>query len=112
MFINGIAAHRMGDATVHCGGNGKLVEGSPDVIIGGKQPEKQASEDEPLRYDVRKRIVFPDGSELANEAYDLIDGEGTVIRSGSTDSKGLVHERDLPLGNYFIKLKSGWLFEG
>jgi hypothetical protein len=25
---------RLGDATSHCGGDGKMIEGSPDVSIG------------------------------------------------------------------------------
>ena len=35
VFINGKAAHRNGDPTKHCGGDGKLIEGSEDVLIGG-----------------------------------------------------------------------------
>lgn len=35
VFINGKPAHRMGDQTQHCGGVGKLIEASGDVIIGG-----------------------------------------------------------------------------
>ncbi len=35
VFINNKAAHRMGDADTHCGGSGKLIEGSPNVIVGG-----------------------------------------------------------------------------
>ena len=35
VFINGLAAHRKDDADTHCGGNGKLIVGSPDVITGG-----------------------------------------------------------------------------
>lgn len=35
VFINGRAAHRIGDATKHCGGNGKLTEGSDNVDVGG-----------------------------------------------------------------------------
>ena len=35
VFINGKAAHRMGDADKHCGGNGKMIEGSSNVITGG-----------------------------------------------------------------------------
>jgi uncharacterized Zn-binding protein involved in type VI secretion len=35
VFINGKAAHRNGDATKHCGGQGKLIQGSDDVIVGG-----------------------------------------------------------------------------
>lgn len=34
VYINGKRAHRKGDATAHCGGDGTLVGGSGDVIIG------------------------------------------------------------------------------
>lgn len=34
VFINGKAAHRRGDAERHCGGVGRLIEGSSDVNIG------------------------------------------------------------------------------
>jgi uncharacterized Zn-binding protein involved in type VI secretion len=34
VFIDGKAAHRQTDQTKHCGGNGQLVEGSPNVIVG------------------------------------------------------------------------------
>lgn len=35
VMINGKAAHRMTDAERHCGGIGKLVEGSPNVVCDG-----------------------------------------------------------------------------
>lgn len=35
VFINGKPAVRMNDQTRHCGGSGKLIEGSDNVIIGG-----------------------------------------------------------------------------
>ncbi len=35
VFIENLAAHRMFDTTSHCGGIGKLVEGSSNVIVGG-----------------------------------------------------------------------------
>jgi uncharacterized Zn-binding protein involved in type VI secretion len=35
VFINHKKAHRLDDADQHCGGNGKMIQGSPDVIIGG-----------------------------------------------------------------------------
>ncbi len=34
VFINNKPAHRMGDSDQHCGGVGKLIEGSPDVNVG------------------------------------------------------------------------------
>jgi len=35
VFINGLAAHRQGDIDQHCGGVGQLIEGSPNVNVGG-----------------------------------------------------------------------------
>lgn len=35
VMINGKAAHRQNDMDQHCGGVGKMIEGSPDVQIGG-----------------------------------------------------------------------------
>ena len=35
VFINNLKAHRMGDADTHCGGVGRLVGGSPNVVTGG-----------------------------------------------------------------------------
>jgi uncharacterized Zn-binding protein involved in type VI secretion len=35
VFINNKAAHRLGDAVKHCGGMGKLIAGSSNVITGG-----------------------------------------------------------------------------
>lgn len=35
VFFNNMQAHRLGDADEHCGGMGNLIEGSPDVLIGG-----------------------------------------------------------------------------
>jgi uncharacterized Zn-binding protein involved in type VI secretion len=35
VFINGKPAFRMNDPSKHCGGMGKLIEGSDDVIVGG-----------------------------------------------------------------------------
>ena len=35
VFINNIKSHRLGDKDTHCGGNGQLIEGSNNVIVGG-----------------------------------------------------------------------------
>ena len=35
VFINGQAAHRKDDADTHCGGNGRMIEGSSNVFTGG-----------------------------------------------------------------------------
>lgn len=38
VFVNGKPLHRVGDETEHCGGEGALVEGSPNVFIGDLGP--------------------------------------------------------------------------
>ena len=35
VFINNLEAHRLGDLDQHCGGPGRMVEGSDDVFVGG-----------------------------------------------------------------------------
>jgi uncharacterized Zn-binding protein involved in type VI secretion len=35
VMIEYMPAHRMGDVDIHCGGPGQMIEGSPDVIVGG-----------------------------------------------------------------------------
>ena len=35
VYINSQAAHRLDDADQHCGGVGKMIEGSPNVFSGG-----------------------------------------------------------------------------
>jgi len=35
VLIDNRPAHRMGDTDAHCGGIGFLIEGSPNVIVGG-----------------------------------------------------------------------------
>ncbi|RLC19827.1 MAG: hypothetical protein DRI57_06215 [Deltaproteobacteria bacterium] len=56
VFINGKAAHRMGDKDKHCGGDGKLVEGSRNVFVGdsGGGPAKCACDQAQLMKDAAK----------------------------------------------------------
>jgi len=35
VLINSQPAHRMGDMDQHCGGVGRMIQGSPNVITGG-----------------------------------------------------------------------------
>jgi len=35
VIFNGLQAHRKTDETTHCGGMGKTIEGSDNVIVGG-----------------------------------------------------------------------------
>jgi len=44
VLINGRPAARIGDKTQHCGGSGKLIEGSPTLVIPGGSGEPGRSE--------------------------------------------------------------------
>jgi hypothetical protein len=35
VLINNLQAHRVNDQDMHCGGLGMMMEGSPDVFVGG-----------------------------------------------------------------------------
>jgi len=110
VFINGLPAHRMGDMTVHCGGIGRLIEGSPNVDIGGPLgPMTEAPEPEPDRKDkLDIQVLFEDGAPFGNEEYEILDGSDNVVRKGKTDSNGWIHEKDLPPGQYRVFLRRGW----
>ncbi len=42
VFFNDLPVHRQDDLTMHCGGQGRLVMGSGDVIVGDRTPRKTA----------------------------------------------------------------------
>lgn len=48
VFINGKPAHRQGDQAQHCGGKGKLSEGSSNVHTGGPELQKTMQEQQRL----------------------------------------------------------------
>jgi len=35
VLINNLLAHRLGDADLHCGGPGYMIQGSANVLVGG-----------------------------------------------------------------------------
>lgn len=47
VFINGKAAFRVTDPSQHCGGRGQLIEGSPNVFVGGSTTRGVARADAP-----------------------------------------------------------------
>jgi hypothetical protein len=44
VFVNGQPVHRKGDKDLHCGGMGEMMDGSPDVKIGGLASGASAAE--------------------------------------------------------------------
>lgn len=43
VLINGKSAYRKDDPSQHCGGSGKLIEGSPNVLVGDSPPGGSAA---------------------------------------------------------------------
>lgn len=63
VFINGEPAFRSGDETLHVGGKGKLVEGSPDVLLGDMKPgagaRRKRPHDKAVTVDVKDALGRP-----------------------------------------------------
>jgi uncharacterized Zn-binding protein involved in type VI secretion len=86
VYFNGKKAHRLGDAVNHCGGNGKLVEGSPNVYVGdasGGSPEA------PIKTFEGAFILTCEvtGVILKEVDYEVTTASGKKV-SGRTDEQG------------------------
>jgi uncharacterized Zn-binding protein involved in type VI secretion len=89
VIINNKPAHRQGDAVTHCGGQGQLIEGSPDVIIGNEVFWAAAATALPkMSYDEAFILVDEkNGAPLANWRYRITRENGEVLE-GVTDTRG------------------------
>lgn len=84
VFINGERAHRIDDTVRHCGGNGKLVGGSDNVLIGDHHDPFQKVPTS--RYARRICVVFDDGGEpVKNRSCRIIREDGRVIQCRTDD---------------------------
>lgn len=95
VFINGKPAHRLGDMTQHCGGVGKLIEGSPNVTIGdasgGKPPQVHFTpvQDPEATHWIEYKLADEKGMPLKNVRCRVtIPGRGTVVTL--TDENGIL----------------------
>lgn len=88
VFINGKPAHRLGDMVRHCGGVGKTIEGSPNVIVGdrfGGSVNNQPVQEYSAQFRALDAVT---GKAIPNAAYLLELSNGTLHR-GRTDAHGL-----------------------
>jgi hypothetical protein len=88
VLINGRKTHRLGDLTQHCGGAGRLIEGSPDVIIGDECWSQDVTLLETCLTWIEIELQKEDGSPAANERYWMEFPDGS-IREGVLDSNGV-----------------------
>lgn len=88
VLINSLKAHRLNDMTVHCGGQGTLIEGSDDVIVGDFTGGSSMPEPNPVGYD-EGFVLYFDGTTvpIANRRYRITKADGGVV-SGRTDDQG------------------------
>lgn len=100
VLINGRRAHRRGDVDRHCGGMGKMVEGSPDVRIGDHVGDEATGEAAPRI--VLKDIPGPIGIPLINTPWVLLL-DWKVVERGKTDDEGRVEIRS--------RLRPGRIYE-
>ena len=93
VFINGRRAIRKDDITRHCGGMGKMVEGSPNVFFGGAKTPCSSQPPPPPRPDdqhwVYVTITSKDGLPVPNLRWQLTLPDGSTQR-GVTDRTGAV----------------------
>src|SRR4029079_2241746 len=97
--INGKGVHRLGDMGQHCGGVGKLVQGSPTVNVGGGSASSKdasapkAPEDRP--HWVEMHVVDAAGKALEGRPYVLRLPDGTRVR-GVVPADGKVRKDGIP----------------
>lgn len=107
VFINSKAAYRRGDPSKHCGGIGKLIEGSPNVNIGDAQSQGSGP---PGKMKLDFTLVLDNGAVIRNEPFEVLDRDGNVVFSGQTDDEGRAIFEDVPNISYSIRTMSGFLF--
>mgnify|MGYP000851767455 FL=1 len=106
VFINARPAHRMGDADQHCGGTGKLVEGSPNVFIGGRGGGGRGARDRPdPKKEPKANLVIKvensDSGQPLEGATVRISGPKTA--EGRTDASGQTRFDNIPPGTYQVE---------
>jgi uncharacterized Zn-binding protein involved in type VI secretion len=102
VYVNDKPLARLGDKTTHCGGDGKVIEGSPDTMIDdgadaqGADKSNQGSRDiktgqdaEGAKKEAAKASDSHDGAEGKGPGQDLAnEGKGDDKKAGSIQSAG------------------------
>src|SRR5690242_21254494 len=86
-----------GDATQHCGGGGKLIDGSPDVIIGDEVWEGEKVEPWLELTWIEIELLNEDGTPAKLEAFRLALPDGS-IREGRLDANGRTRVEGVRIG--------------
>lgn len=82
VYVNGRQAHRKDDTTKHCGGIGKLIEGSDDVFVGGGS-QSSSADDGPETQSLWVRFEIPPAEAGHSDVAAIL----TATRSGAVQTK-------------------------
>jgi len=106
VLINGLRAHRLSDMTKHCGGFGRLVEGSPNVItgdLGGGGAATAPSTENEQQIDLEIQVVSKQTARQLGRVKVKI--KGPVTAGQLTDADGKVKFQNLPAGQYDVRVR-------
>ncbi len=97
VLINGRPSHRLSDLVIHCGGIGRTVQGSPNVIVGDMTSDgvrsgssSHSSGPPPPQQQVTWvaiELKSSDGEPMVGQTYQLTTPDGKV-RQGTLDKNG------------------------
>jgi len=94
VFINGKKAHRFSDVDKHCGGNGKMIEGSPDVIVGNYQAGGGRDGKPPPTF-ITYQLMSAFGGPLSDRKVRATGQTTGKVLNGRTDGEGVATFRKL-----------------
>lgn len=106
VFINGLPAHRDGDDDKHCGGAGAMIEGSPDVLVGGgktdqtRDSKRKEPEDKPHETSYEITLVDALGRELADATVEIRcphEAPRTETFTGKVTLENLCEDADIEI---------------
>lgn len=112
VLINGRPAHRLGDMVKHCGGTGRMVQGSPNVIVG----DLSASNTRSLAAGVDREKLEDVGFFIHDEERQPLCGiEATIVGPNgekyptTTDKEGRILLKGVSPGEYRIEFSENAL---
>lgn len=102
VLINGRMAHRLSDIVKHCGGTGRTIEGSPNVIVGDNPISRNRNGSVKNSW-IKVKIVNHKGEPVPNEPYAIKLPDGSQYE-GNTDQNGAIFISNIQPGTCNIEL--------
>ena len=116
VFVNGKRLHRVGDTTEHCGGDGALVQGSPNLFIGDMGPgsSKSVPHDRSVTLEVKDALGRSIKNAIAratcpHKNYEDVPFSGQTTISGLCSGASVAIVKGLQKGEWDKGASSGYL---